>query len=62
MRLEMEVDRRGAQFTGTLRRPDDDTSGVEFWGVLELVAALERLVRPVPPIAGNGPARPAEGG
>jgi hypothetical protein len=60
MQLVMEVDRRGAQFTGTLRRPDD-SSGVEFWGVLELVVALELLVPPVPPVADNGPGRLAGG-
>lgn len=60
MRLVMDVDLRGAQFTGTLRRPADQ-AGVEFWGVLELVAALDQLLRPAGP-AGDGAAdRPTEG-
>lgn len=60
MRLVMDVDLRGAQFTGTLRRPADQ-AGVEFWGVLELVAALDQLVRPAGPVRDSGLGQPTEG-
>lgn len=42
MRVAMDVRRRGAQFTGMLTRVSDHVS-VPFWGVLELVAAIEQL-------------------
>jgi hypothetical protein len=60
MRLVLDVECRGAQFTGTLRRPADQ-AGVKFWGVLELVAALEQLVRPAGPEGDSGLGQPAEG-
>jgi hypothetical protein len=42
MKLIMSVHRQGGQFIGSLRRPEG-TDVLEFWGVLELVAALEAL-------------------
>jgi len=41
--LLIDLRRCGAQLTGTLRRPTDPT-GVDFWGVLELLVAIERLI------------------
>ena len=60
MRLVMDVELRAAQFTGTLRRPADQ-AGIEFWGVLELVAALDQLVRPAGPVADSAADRLTEG-
>jgi hypothetical protein len=42
MRVLMEVHRRGQQYEGSLTRADDQVC-VPFVGVLELMAALERL-------------------
>lgn len=42
MRVLMEVQRRGQQYEGSLTRTDDQLC-VPFVGVLELMAALERL-------------------
>jgi hypothetical protein len=52
MLLNMSVDRRGGQFTGSIRRPGDEAA-VEFWGVIELLAALDQLLP-----SGSGPAEP----
>lgn len=43
----MDVHRQGDQFAGSVRRTayEDD---VPFWGVLELVAALDGLVERIP--------------
>ncbi len=54
MHLLMSVDRQGGQYVGSLRRPDDP-AGIEFWGVLELVAALETLVELDPRLAQREP-------
>jgi hypothetical protein len=42
MRVVMEVGRRGDQYQGSLTRSSDELC-VPFAGVLELLAALERL-------------------
>lgn len=43
VRLVMDVSRNGDQFTGSIRRSDHE-SPAEFWGVLELLAILDKLV------------------
>jgi hypothetical protein len=57
--LNVIVDRRGAQFAGSIRRPGDQAA-VAFWGVMELLAALDQLVpagpEPAEPPAAAGPA------
>lgn len=59
MLLHVSVDRRGAQFAGSIRRPGDQAA-VEFWGVMELLAALDQLVPASPEPAGPpAPAGPA---
>jgi hypothetical protein len=60
MQLVMDVECRGAPFTGTVRRPTDQAC-IEFWGVLELVAALDQLVRPAGHVADGAADRPTEG-
>jgi hypothetical protein len=41
--LVLDVSRCGDQFTGSIRRSDHE-SPAEFWGVLELLAILDKLV------------------
>ncbi len=41
MRVVLDVHREGSQYVGTLTRTDDQLT-VPFWGLLELVYALER--------------------
>jgi hypothetical protein len=47
VQLVMQVQRRGEQYHGTLTRSGDQRS-VPFTGLLELIAALERLTTPEP--------------
>ena len=61
MRVSMDVKRAGAQYQGSLTRVSDQLC-VPFAGVLELLAALERLdpeqLNPSDPSdADDGPAR-----
>ncbi len=55
MRLQLDVRLQGGHYTGWLSRPDDAQS-VAFWGILELVAALEQLL----PADVRGPASDAQ--
>ena len=52
MLLVMDVARHGSQFIGSIRRSDDQAP-VAFWGVLELLAALEHLVPAEPSTSGQ---------
>lgn len=45
MRVVMDFHRDGAHYVGTLTR-DSDRLRVPFWGVLELLAALELVEEP----------------
>jgi hypothetical protein len=58
--LNVSVHRRGAQFAGSICRPGDQAA-LEFWGVIELLAALDQLVPASPePAWPPAPAGPAE--
>lgn len=53
MRVVMDFHRDGAQYVGTLVR-EQDRLPIPFWGVLELLAALERIEAE----SDSGPAEP----